>query len=140
MLYKDIRQDPEYQALKRDLQNISPDRQEAFQVMPDGRIIANPGYDAETGFYFSHNLTINVPEKPTLDDAKDALTALGGLLCGFNFLDSADSAVALAQIVTLLVRPATETAPLIATTAPTRGSGKSKLGDVAAAIGTGRPW
>jgi len=33
MLYKDIRQDPEYQALKRDLQNISPDRQEAFQVM-----------------------------------------------------------------------------------------------------------
>jgi len=108
-------------------------------IMPDGRIIANPGYDAETGFYFSHNLTINVPEKPTLDDAKDALTALGGLLCGFNFLDSADSAVALAQIVTLLVRPATETAPLIATTAPTRGSGKSKLGDVAAAIGTGRP-
>ena len=108
-------------------------------IMSDGRVITKPGYDPETGFYFSHNLTINVPEKPTLDDAKDVLTALGGLLCGFNFLDSADSAVALAQIVTLMVRPATETAPLIATTAPTRGSGKSELANVAAAIATGRP-
>lgn len=108
-------------------------------IMPDGRIIAKPGYDAETCLYFSHNLTINVPEKPTLSDAQDALAMLGGLLCDFPFKENTDQAVALAQIVTLLVRPATETAPLIATTAPTRGSGKSELANVAAAIGTGRP-
>jgi putative DNA primase/helicase len=61
------------------------------------------------------------------------------LLKEFPFIEDKDLSVAIAQVITLVVRPATETAPLIATTAPTRGSGKSKIGDVAAAIGTGRP-
>lgn len=32
-MYDDIRQDPEYQALRRELQNLSPERREAFQTM-----------------------------------------------------------------------------------------------------------
>lgn len=108
-------------------------------IMPDGRTIAKSGYDSKTGFYFSHNLKTSVPDAPTHADAVNAISMIDGLLCGFPFLEDTDRAVALAQIVTLLVRPATETAPLIATTAPTRGSGKSELANVAAAIGTGRP-
>jgi len=108
-------------------------------IMPDGRIITQPGYDPVTCFYFSHNLKVSVPDAPTHADAVNAIAMIDGLLCGFPFLEETDRAVALAQIVTLLVRPSTETAPLIATTAPTRGSGKSELANVAAAIGTGRP-
>ena len=104
-------------------------------ILPDGRIIGEPGYDPGTGFFFAHNLKINVPEKPTCEHAYRAVALLLRLLKEFPFVEDKDMSVAIAQVITLLVRPATETAPLIAMTAPTRGSGKSKLGDVAAAIG-----
>lgn len=104
----------------------------------DGSLRLSPGYDAASGYYLAHNLSIRLPEVPTLADAQAAFDALADLLAGFAFVESVDYAVALALILTAVVRPALAAVPVFAITAPVRGSGKSTLMDIAAVIATGR--
>jgi putative DNA primase/helicase len=61
------------------------------------------------------------------------------LLKEFPFDDSASKSVAIASILTVLVRDSLTSAPLFAYSAPTPGSGKSALADVAAILATGEP-
>ncbi|MGE4424743.1 MAG: hypothetical protein AB7D39_20765 [Pseudodesulfovibrio sp.] len=107
-------------------------------LRPDGSLMVDPGYDTATGYFLADGLQVSVPEKPTQDDAWKALETLRRLLAGFAFVDEADEAVALALIVTAIVRPALDTTPIFNVTAPVRGSGKSTLVDIAAALATGR--
>ncbi|MGE4194627.1 MAG: toprim domain-containing protein [Pseudodesulfovibrio sp.] len=104
----------------------------------DGSLMVAPGYDAPSGYYLNHGLTIRVPEKPTREEAHAALDTLADLLAGFSFVEPVDCAVALALILTAVARPSLDTAPLFSITAPVRGSGKSTLMDIAAVIATGR--
>uniref|UniRef100_I2Q5E2 Toprim domain-containing protein n=1 Tax=Desulfovibrio sp. U5L TaxID=596152 RepID=I2Q5E2_9BACT len=104
----------------------------------DGSLMLAPGFDAASGYYLNHGLTICVPEKPTKEEAQEALNTLADLFAGFAFVEPVDCSVALALVLTAVARPSLDTAPLFSITAPVRGSGKSTLMDIAAVIATGR--
>jgi len=104
----------------------------------DGSLLLAPGYDPSSGYFMAHGLTVKVSDAPTQAEARVAFDFLAALLVGFAFVESVDYSVALALILTAVVRPALDTAPLFSITAPVRGSGKSTLMDIAAAIATGR--
>ncbi|WP_243312352.1 hypothetical protein [Fundidesulfovibrio agrisoli] len=107
-------------------------------IRPDGSLVLAQGHDAGTGYYVAHNLTVNIPDKPTIEDAAFALSLLRELLAGFSFVNNVDRSVALSLILTAIARPALDFVPLFSITAPVRGSGKSTLMDIAAVLATGR--
>jgi hypothetical protein len=105
-----------------------------------GRLIAEPGYDPATHLFLTELPVMpHIPLEPGRDDAMRALADLDALLAEFNFVDQASRSVALSAMLTLVCRGAIPLAPMHAASAPTPGSGKSYLFDVAAAIATGRP-
>ena len=79
-----------------------------------------------------------IPERPSRAEAERALQLLSDLLTGFPFVEPIDKAVALSCLMTPALRGALPTAPLQAINAPTPGTGKSFLIDLAATISTGR--
>jgi hypothetical protein len=104
----------------------------------DGSILQVLGYDELSGLYFDS--TICFPEiisNPSRADAQVALHTLGKMLGDFPFVAGAES-VALAAILTSVVRRALPTAPMFLFDAPTRGSGKTLLSRVVSMIATGR--
>ena len=107
----------------------------------DGSILDMPGYDARTGLLFDPQDT-RFPTMPRDPDRAMALRALGylkDLISTFPFVTVADRAVALSAILTALVRRSLPTAPLHGFNAPTAGTGKSMLVDLASLIATARP-
>lgn len=108
-------------------------------MRPDGTILDAPGFDRDTGILFATELTWGqVPDRPTMDEAKDGLAALRDLISSFPFVAPSDRAAALAMIITALVRPCLSSAPMFGVNAPTPGTGKSKLIDIAAVLATGQ--
>ena len=104
-------------------------------LRPDGSILSKPGYDRQTGLILldSVRLPASMPKQPSRDDALAALDLLDELLSGFPFVDDAAASVGLSTIVTPIVRGCMTTSPMHVITAPTAGSGKSYLCDLAAA-------
>lgn len=80
-----------------------------------------------------------IPTMPTKAEAEAALLSVRALVAGFAFVDSCDEAVAVAAMLTAVLRPSLGTAPGIAFTAPVRGSGKSKMADTCAVLATKSP-
>jgi len=113
---------------------------EAPTLRHDGTILDTPGYDAESKIFFDPGATgfVPIPREPGLDGAELALDALLYLIEGFPFVTAADRAVALAAILTAVVRRSIRTAPLTAFSSPKMASGKSLLADCVAMIATGR--
>ncbi|HEV2897371.1 MAG TPA: hypothetical protein VGX71_05920 [Pseudaminobacter sp.] len=108
-------------------------------LRPDGTVLSTKGFDASTGILFVSELEWpQVSDQPSKHDAEAAMTALHGLVESFPFVDAADRSAALAMILTALVRPCLPTAPLFGVSAPTPGTGKSKLVDLAAILATGQ--
>lgn len=111
-------------------------------LRPDGSVLDAPGYDASTRLLLTHALLLPspVPASPTLDDARAALAELQSAVDDFCFRADADRAVAVAAIVTVLVRTAVEgPVPLFLFNSNTPGSGKSLLADVVSHIALGIP-
>jgi putative DNA primase/helicase len=111
-------------------------------LRPDGSLLTAPGYDPATRLYHASDprLTLPpIPQRPTIDDARYAVTLLCSLLDEFPFEGDVDKAVALSGLITPVVRGALVVAPLHAVRATTAGTGKSYLVDIASAITTGRP-
>jgi hypothetical protein len=79
-----------------------------------------------------------VPSAPGKDGAVAALGLLRSLVASFPFVGEADRAVAVSALLTACIRRSLPTAPLHGFTAPTAGSGKSMLVDIASVIATGR--
>jgi len=108
-------------------------------LRPDGSILAEAGLDPTTRLLLVSPPTMPaIPERPTRQDAKDALAILEGLLAEFPFADGPSRSVALSALITPVVRSALGAAPLHACVSPEAGSGKSYLFDLASAIATGR--
>jgi hypothetical protein len=106
----------------------------------DGSLLTRAGYDAATGLLFDP-LGVDfppIPDRPTRDDALKALAELSHIIKEFPFVTPAHRAVALSGLLTSVSRRSLATAPLHAYSAPIRGSGKSKLVDIAAVIATGQ--
>ena len=110
-------------------------------LRPDGSLLSEPGYDPATRLYLTQNEDLrmpDIPERPSRAEAERALQLLSDLLTGFPFVEPIDKAVALSCLMTPALRGALPTAPLQAINAPTPGTGKSFLIDLAATISTGR--
>lgn len=107
----------------------------------DGSILDLPGYDVQTGLLFDPQ-DVQFPALPRDPDRDMALRALAYLkdrISTFPFVTEGDRAVALSAILTALVRRSLPTAPLHGFNAPTAGTGKSMLVDLASLIATARP-
>ena len=110
-------------------------------LRPDGSILDLPGYDVETGLLFEpQGVRFRpLPRDPDRATALQALGFLNHLISTFPFVTPADRAVALSGILTALIRRSLPTAPLHGFNAPTAGTGKSLLVDLASLIATARP-
>ncbi|MCJ2065394.1 bifunctional DNA primase/polymerase [Methylobacterium sp. J-088] len=107
----------------------------------DGTILDQPGYDPETRLFLFLEPGFRmptIPERPSREEAEQALKLLEDLLIGFPFVGLIDRAVALSGILTAVVRSVLPTAPLHTIRASTPGTGKSFLVDLASTIATGR--
>ena len=111
-------------------------------MRPDGSLLTTPGYDPTSRYYlmFPQGLTLPpVPDKPTRDQAAAALLRLNTLLDSFPFVSDASRSVALAMMMTQVLRCAMPVSPLLAVSAKAPGTGKSHLVDLASTIAIGRP-
>lgn len=107
-------------------------------VRPDGSLAIESGYDAMTGVFLDIPSRVNVPENPTAAEVEAARAKVERLVTDFPFAGEAHRAVAIAAMLTPLVRHAFEgPAPLTLFEASTPGSGKSKLARAAGLIGLG---
>ena len=113
---------------------------EAPALRPDGTILERPGYDPDSGLYFDPGSTEfpAIPKRPSKRQAEATLDLLLEILAGFPFLDEASRSVALALLITPLIRYAVRSAPLTGISAPKMGSGKTLLAHLPAYIATGR--
>jgi hypothetical protein len=97
----------------------------------EGRIIEKPGFDEASGLYlnFDKGAFPPIPEAPTLEDAKKALTIFANPLRAMPWATPSAKSVALSAGLTALVRSSLRTAPLHAFDAPSKGTGKSLCAD-----------
>jgi hypothetical protein len=107
----------------------------------DGSILEQAGFDPATGMYLiDPPLMPPIPDHPTLEDARDALAKLDGLLESFPWQGDDDSrAVGLSMLISPIMRACLPTVPMHCVSAPQAGTGKSFLCDLAAALATGFP-
>jgi hypothetical protein len=99
-----------------------------------------PGYDLETGLVlvFKHDAYPPMPASPSRDDAIKALHRLALPLREFPFADDgASRSVALSALLTGVIRGQLRTSPLHVFTAPTAGTGKTKLAECVGLLATG---
>lgn len=113
---------------------------QAPTLRPDGTVLSEPGYDSASGLLLiTDRQWPLVADSPSRKGALDALDLLREPLAQFPFVAPSDEAGALALLVTSVVRASLKTAPMFAVSAPSAGSGKSKIVDIAAVLATGRP-
>lgn len=112
----------------------------------DGRIVTAPGYDAETGLYYSPAPGLNlppVPDDPTPEEVAAAAELVSDALADFPFVvepggAGAGRANALAALMTPLVRPMIPgRVPMVLFDKPQMGTGASLLAEVIVTIATG---
>lgn len=108
-------------------------------VRPDGSICTEPGFDHKTGIYYDGNLKLDIPEKPTKEDAeKAAKFVLDEVYADFPFEDDASKAAALAGLLVLIIRPMIPgPTPMMLVNKPDVGIGASLLMDVTSLIAFG---
>ena len=114
---------------------------EAPLITADGRIIDQPGYDADTGLFLACGDIPGYsrpPARPTRADAEASKKILLDLIGQFAFVGAEDNAATLAGIITGLERRILPAAPIFAITAPTPGTGKTLTAEEIAIIATGR--
>jgi putative DNA primase/helicase len=112
-------------------------------LRPDGSLLVKPGYDPVSRYFlaFPSNLVVpQIPDTPTRDEAIASLNRLDRLLDGYAFVkdDGVSRAVALAMIMTQVLRCAMPVSPLMAVSATAPGTGKSHIVDLCSHIAIGR--
>lgn len=114
---------------------------EAPTLTLDGRVLDNPGFDAATGLYLAMEAIPDYrppPPSPTVRDAATAVDVLFEAVESFPFVEEADRMAAVAGIILAVVRRSLPSAPMLAITAPTPGTGKTLLADTFSMVATGR--
>lgn len=107
-------------------------------LLGDGRVVARPGYDPTTRLLLALPPEWPAPlEEPTRADAEAALARLRELVGTFPWATPEDESVGIATMMTAVLRASMDRAPMTVYTAPTAGTGKSKLAHVAAVLATG---
>lgn len=109
-------------------------------LRPDGSVLDAPGYDPATGLYFDSGGVQFAPIEPSPDRATalQGLAALRDMLREFPFATAVDEAVAVAAILTGLVRLSLPFAPLFGFSATVMGSGKTYAAHCVSLMAMGR--
>lgn len=108
-------------------------------MRPDGSLFINPGYDPVTRLLMIEPIELPpIPNKSSKGDAYEAIELLENLIIEFSFVDPVAKAVALAALITPVVRGSFQMAPMFVGKAPTPASGKSYLFDLVSAIAIGQ--
>jgi putative DNA primase/helicase len=112
-------------------------------IRPNGEIIWNCGYDAESRMLLQFDQAMvdsfsDIPKRPTKDQAIKSRDIFVELLKGFPFVEDTDLAVAFSMLLSLVMRGVIDIVPLHALNAPTSGTGKSFLVDLLLTVVTGR--
>jgi putative DNA primase/helicase len=110
-------------------------------LRPDGTILDLIGYDSATQLWYRPDSQLVIPEiipNPTREQAEAALKLLDDLLVNFPFEIDVDRSVALAAILTAVLRGAFDVAPMNLLRAPDVGTGKSFLADLISIIARGQ--
>jgi hypothetical protein len=119
---------------------------ESPAICPDGRLIAEPGYDRETGLYYCPDPGLvlpPIPEDPSPDQVADAAALVSETVADFPFVVEqhgveASRANAIAALMTPIVRPMIAgRVPLMLFDKPQMGTGASLLAEVVSTIATG---
>ena len=100
----------------------------------DGKLITEPGYDAESQIFSIFDARKFVISDPSFEAATVALNLIKDLLFEFSFKAAHDESAAVAAIFTAVVRPSIAFAPGFHIKASTSGSGKSYLCDLISAF------
>lgn len=114
---------------------------EAPTVTLFGRLLDQPGYDAETGLFLAFSAIagyVAPPKNPTVNHAAAAAGRILAAVTEFPFCSDADKSAFLSAVITGLLRRQLHAAPLMAITAPTAGTGKTLIAETCAVIATGR--
>jgi len=100
---------------------------------------ATPGYDAKSGLYlaFPEGMFPPAAMEPTRAEAEAALTRLADPLRRFPFKGHGSKSVVLSMFLSGVCRGELRTCPLHGVSAPTPGTGKTKLIDMAGLLVTG---
>lgn len=110
-------------------------------MLEDGSLRTERGHDPATKLILAGTedwSQLDVPEHPTIDDAKAALQwLLDTAFADFPFADQASRSVAVSALLTAVIRPAIPCAPVHAFSAPQYGAGKSLQAEFAAIVATG---
>jgi hypothetical protein len=107
----------------------------------DGTLLNTPGYDQVTGLWYKPPLNFVmpvIPDEPTKENAKDALALIKGLIGEFPFVDDMAKSVALAALITPVLRGAYTAAPMFFIDKPAAGTGGSYFVDLCSCLATGR--
>lgn len=106
-------------------------------LRPDGSLMMASGYDSATGMFGVFDARqFSIPDNPSQEDAKEALSQLHELLREFSFARDVDLAATLTAMLTAAVRPSLNHAPMIHVRAHMVGSGKSYLCELITALAT----
>jgi putative DNA primase/helicase len=112
----------------------------------DGSLLDTPGYDRASKLWYKPVPGFCLPpisDNPTVEDAKAALELLKGLINEFPFVDDGvegvSRSVALAGMLTAVLRGAFRVAPMFLFRKPDAGTGGSYLVEVISVLATGRP-
>lgn len=109
-------------------------------VRRDGTIAGSDGYDAESRYWLTERLELDLLPEPTAADASAALDVLHGAVEDFPFATPVDRSAWVAALLTLVARPSIDgPIPLVLVTSPTPGIGKTKLAAGLAMIAFGGP-
>jgi hypothetical protein len=108
-------------------------------LRPDGTVLQEPGYDKKMRCWYDPCGVDfpKIPDNPTREDAEAALKMLKAAFGSFPFETEADRSVALALVLTAVVRRSLPSAPLGGITAPVMASGKTLLADCIGILPTG---
>src|SRR6266487_111030 len=112
-------------------------------IRPNGTIVDAPGYDAETMIYYAPTPDLKhcqIPQKPSKQDAIDAMAKIENIIAEFPFAEQADRANALAAMLTPFIRQSlreTDDVPLGVLDAASPSTGKGLLASVISLLATG---
>jgi putative DNA primase/helicase len=110
-------------------------------MRPDGSLLTQQGYDQITQLWHksaADAVLPPIPNAPTKSDAERALELLDDLLSEFPFVGELDKSVAIAGIMTPVLRGAFSVAPLFFIAKPEAGTGASYFVRLVGTIATGQ--
>ena len=105
----------------------------------DGSLLDTPGFDTATGLLLRPGQWPTVPDHPSQTDIEEAWQTLWLPYSEFPFVSGDDRAVAVAAILTAIMRRTLPLAPAFSFDAPTPSSGKTLLAQCIAELCGGEP-